>query len=78
MVGPYRVADATALTDAALYSGRLTNDIDGTPCLLAFYYDDGTGGFVGTISDPMPVTWQTTAAGHRRLAVAPAAARTDH
>ena len=55
LLGPYDIAGAAQLTDSSLYSGRLVRRRDGSWALLAFHHDDADGGFVGTISDPMPV-----------------------
>lgn len=58
LTGPMRVADAYPLTDDRLYVGRLIQDRSGQWQLLAFYNNDGAGGWVGEISDPHPVNWK--------------------
>ena len=55
LLGPYDVAAATRLTDESLYVGKLVQCRDGQWVLLAFVNLDAEGGFVGSISDPMPV-----------------------
>lgn len=52
--GPFDISKATPLTDDSLYVGRLVRDVDGSWVLLAFH-NEGPAGFVGAISDPMPV-----------------------
>lgn len=56
VLGPFDVAEAQQLTDHSLYSGKLVRRRDGQWVLLAFHHDDPDGSFVGSISDPMPVT----------------------
>jgi hypothetical protein len=53
--GPFDLAAATALTDEALYSGRLVRRRDGSWALLAFHNLEPDGSFRGGISDPIPV-----------------------
>jgi len=55
LLGPYDVTTATRLTDESLYVGKLVQRRDGEWVLLAFVNQDADGGFVGSISDPMPV-----------------------
>ncbi len=55
LLGPFDPGQARPLTDHLLYSGRLVRDTGGRWQLLAFRNDDGAGGFVGELSDPMPV-----------------------
>jgi beta-fructofuranosidase len=59
--GPYAVENARPITDERLYSGRLVSTRDGRWCLLAFRNvdgtDDGTGTFIGELTDPMTVAW---------------------
>jgi beta-fructofuranosidase len=59
-LGPFHLADAWPLTDDTLYSGRLARDpAGGGWVLLAFRnVDPASGGFVGELSDPMPVGWR--------------------
>jgi len=52
--GPFDISKATPLTDDSLYVGRLVRDVDGSWVLLAFH-NQGPDGFIGAISDPMPV-----------------------
>lgn len=58
--GPY-VEMNPLLTDAGerLYGGRLLKDGENLRC-LSFRYLDGSGGFVGTLNDPMPVSLSST------------------
>ncbi|MEM7047955.1 MAG: levansucrase [Pseudomonadota bacterium] len=56
--GPWRVAPGPFLTsvcDDELYAARLVMH-EGAPYLLGFWHDDPQGNFIGTISDPIPVT----------------------
>ncbi len=57
LVGPFSLEDAYRLTDERLYVGTLVQDRAGQWQLLAFENYDGEGGFVGSIIDPLPVTW---------------------
>lgn len=59
VTGPYDVTCAARLTDDSLYSGRLVQERDGGWALLAFR-NRGPDGFVGEITDPMPVAWDET------------------
>jgi beta-fructofuranosidase len=52
--GPFDISKATPLTDDSLYVGRLVRDVDGSWTVLAFH-NQGPDGFIGSISDPMPV-----------------------
>jgi beta-fructofuranosidase len=52
--GPFDISKAMPLTDDSLYVGRLVRDVDDSWVLLAFH-NQGSDGFVGSISDPMPV-----------------------
>jgi beta-fructofuranosidase len=54
VTGPFDLSKATPLTDDSLYVGRLVRDRDGAWVLLAFH-NEGPDGFIGSISDPMPV-----------------------
>jgi beta-fructofuranosidase len=54
VTGPFDISKATPLTDDSLYVGRLVRDCDGAWVLLAFH-NEGSDGFMGSISDPMPV-----------------------
>ncbi|TDO46247.1 beta-fructofuranosidase [Kribbella sp. VKM Ac-2527] len=55
--GPYDVAGAYRLHDESLYVGRLIKDRSGRWVMLAFRNLTPGGGFVGEITDPMPVHW---------------------
>jgi len=58
LVGPFDLADAHQVTDDALYSGRLVRRrADDQWVLLAFHHTGADGGFVGSVSDPLPVRW---------------------
>ena len=58
LLGPYDVAHAHQATDDSLYSGRLVRRrSDGRWVLLAFHHTGPEGGFVGGVSDPLPVRW---------------------
>ncbi|MHC9043212.1 family 43 glycosylhydrolase [Microbacterium saperdae] len=55
--GPFNVADAVLLASEALYSGRLIQDRSGTWQMLAFENSTDDGGFIGVLSNPVPVGW---------------------
>jgi beta-fructofuranosidase len=55
VLGPFDTGRAVPLTGADLYSGRLVRDRAGQWVMLAFRNLEA-GGFVGEISDPMPVS----------------------
>ncbi|WEK62214.1 MAG: family 43 glycosylhydrolase [Candidatus Microbacterium colombiense] len=55
--GPFNVADAALLASDALYSGRLIQDREGSWQMLAFENSTDDGGFVGILSDPVPIRW---------------------
>ena len=56
-LGPFDLANAYELTDDTLYSGRLVRRRDEPGWLLFAFHNGGSDGtFVGSISDPMPVT----------------------
>lgn len=55
-LGPFDIAGATRLTDERLYVGKLMQDRTGGWVMLAFR-NDGPDGFVGSLTDPMPVHW---------------------
>jgi beta-fructofuranosidase len=57
ILGPFDVSRAAPVTGADLYSGRLVRDRTGRWVLLAFRNLGPDGGFVGEITDPMPVSW---------------------
>lgn len=56
-LGRFHLDEAYLLTDASLYSGRLIKRRDRDEwAYLAFHCDSPSGEFIGSISDPMPVT----------------------
>lgn len=55
--GPYPVERATLVTEESLYSGRVAEDVDGRPVMLAFENTTADGTFVGTLSDPLRLRW---------------------
>jgi beta-fructofuranosidase len=57
LTGPYDVAAAYRLHDESLYVGRLVQERSGQWVLLAFRNLAPELGFVGEITDPMPVRW---------------------
>lgn len=58
LLGPFDIAGAQQVSDDALYSGRLVRRrSDGQWVLLAFHHTGTDGGFVGSVSDPIPVRW---------------------
>jgi beta-fructofuranosidase len=57
VLGPFDVARSVPVAGAELYSGRLIRDRGGQWVLLAFRNLGPDGGFVGEITDPMPVSW---------------------
>jgi beta-fructofuranosidase len=56
VLGPFDTGRAVPLTGEDLYGGRLVRDRAGQWVMLAFRNLEA-GGFVGEISDPMPVSW---------------------
>ncbi len=54
-LGPYDIAGATLLSDERLYVGKVVRDPDDRWVLLAFVNRDEYGGFVGNLTDPIPV-----------------------
>jgi beta-fructofuranosidase len=57
--GPFDTAAARPLTNDAFYCGRLIHDRAGQPVLLAFLNFDQARQFLGELSDPMPVAWES-------------------
>jgi beta-fructofuranosidase len=55
-VGPYDVGRAHLLPDESRYVGKLVRRRNGDWCLLAFH-NVTPDGFVGEITDPVPVRW---------------------
>lgn len=53
--GPYNLSNAYRLTDEQLYVGRLVQNRAGDWQLLAFRNHDHTAGWIGEITDPLPV-----------------------
>jgi beta-fructofuranosidase len=57
VLGPFDFSRAVPVSGENLYSGRLIRDRAGQWVMLAFRNLDANGGFIGEISDPMPVSW---------------------
>lgn len=57
--GPFDIEKAQRITTHDLYSGRLIKNHDSQWLLMAFVNDDDDGKFVGHLSDPLSVSWQT-------------------
>ena len=55
--GPYDVGSATLISTEELYSGRVIQDREGRWVMLAFENSTADGGFVGSLSNPVPVEW---------------------
>ncbi len=66
-MGPFDIAGATLLADSRHYVGKAIKDPAGDWVLLAFENDDRDGNFVGSLTDPMPLT-----VGNRTLELADA------
>jgi beta-fructofuranosidase len=62
VLGPFDTSRAVPLAGAELYSGRLIRDRAGRWAMLAFRNLEA-GGFVGEISDPIPVSWAADGRG---------------
>ncbi len=60
--GPFDVSAAVRVVDERLYSGRILRDRDGQYVMLAFENSTADGQFVGSLSDPLPVSWETGSA----------------
>ncbi|MGC5172582.1 family 43 glycosylhydrolase [Microbacterium sp. DT81.1] len=70
ILGPFDIDAAYPVTDDSFYVGRLLRRRDdGRWMLFAFHHTGTDGGFVGGVSDPMPVGWDGD-----RLAILNAAA----
>lgn len=54
-LGPYDIAGAQLLADRRHYVGRILADRSGRQVFLAFRHDGPGGGFLGGITDPVPV-----------------------
>jgi beta-fructofuranosidase len=63
LLGPFDLTRAVPVTSENLYSGRLVRDRAGQWVMLAFRDLDAQGGFIGEISDPLPVRWTADGAG---------------
>lgn len=59
--GPFDITAAHRLVDERFYSARLVRDRAGQWQALAFQHTGEDGRFVGGLSDPMPVTWVSSA-----------------
>ena len=57
--GPFDTAASALVVDERLYSGRIIRDRDGGLVLLAFENSTTDGQFVGALSDPIPVHWNS-------------------
>ena len=57
VLGPFDLTRAVRMTDESLYSGRLVRDRAGRWVMLAFRNRGPDGGFVGELTDPMPLQW---------------------
>ena len=62
VLGPFDTSRAVPVTGEDLYSGRLVRDRAGQWVMLAFR-NLQAGGFVGEISDPIPVSWAADGSG---------------
>ena len=62
VLGPFDTSRAVRLTGDEMYSGRLIRDRAGRWVMLAFRNREADG-FVGEISDPMPVSWAPDGSG---------------
>ena len=56
LLGEWDIAQAQRLTDESLYAGRVIKDRSGSWFMLAFRNAGADGGFVGEISDPLPIS----------------------
>jgi beta-fructofuranosidase len=63
VLGPFDTSRAVPVTGENLYSGRLIRDRAGQWVMLAFLNLDAEGGFIGVISDPIPVSWTADGTG---------------
>ena len=57
VTGPYPVENAQLLVHERLYSGRAIQNRAGEWVLLAFENRTDDGGFAGSLSDPLPLSW---------------------
>lgn len=58
-LGPYDIRSAYRLVDERLYVGRAVQTRSGEWVLLAFENIGDDGGFVGLITDPIPLRWES-------------------
>jgi beta-fructofuranosidase len=59
VLGKFDIEDSYLLTDDRLYSGRLVKNRQGRWMMLAFHNKDANGEFVGEVSDPISVRWDS-------------------
>jgi hypothetical protein len=57
LLGPFDIGAAEPVTDDRFYSGRLIRRRSDDQWVLVAFHNRGEQGFVGAISDPMPVAW---------------------
>ncbi|MDA8270655.1 MAG: glycosyl hydrolase family 32 [Actinomycetota bacterium] len=60
LLSGFDVANAHLLSDDRLYSGRLVRNRMGNWMMLAFHNQDANGEFIGEVSDPIPVAWDSS------------------
>lgn len=58
VIGPFDLDRATLLLGQTHYVGRLIRDRTGQWVMLAFFYEDTAGRFIGGLCDPTPVGWR--------------------
>jgi len=59
--GPFDITAAALVADERLYSGRIIRDRIGQLVLLAFENSTSDGDFIGSLSNPIPVRWNSSA-----------------
>lgn len=57
LLGPYDITGATRVTDETLYVGRPIQDPHQNWQFMAFNNTDNDGAFVGSLIDPLPLSW---------------------
>lgn len=57
LAGPYEVKEASLLASESLYGGRIIKDRHGRWMVLAFDMSSAEDDFVGSVSDPISVSW---------------------
>ena len=57
--GPFDTAASGLVVDERLYSGRIIRDRAGVLVMLAFENSTVDGDFIGSLSDPIPVGWDS-------------------